>query len=779
MSVDPNGPIENAGQRPVIRPTGGVETPGFRFDPAPVHGPISPHAKWIWTGSDNAVGARFRTEFNVPEKPKAGVIRITADRKYRLWINGKLASRGPADHGRDYMKGSTGWWFCDVRDLTGFFTPGVNVIAVEVFHKWPVEFVVTSGRGGFWFDGEPIGVRSDSTWRASPIQGYEISDDKVVVDAAAEPPRWRDHGFDDSAWPVAKIVEGHRWSELVPGEIPPLLEVRYPPTRTEKLDDRGSVRLHFDRVLSGYAVLRARGGRGASVEIKGFRTTTVRLSPASDGDAARSAGPPSKSPAPSRSRAPDREDASDVEADPANRRGLIVDVESLYMDEIPAVLDVIVTPGKTPLEILDVGVVFTSQPVEYTGSFNCDDDFLNRLWDVGRWTVQINLQTHHLDSPNHQEPISDPGDYRIESAVTAYCFDSQWLTRQDLRKFGRLLVDLKYENFHTSYAICWLQWLGDYVMFTGDTGLAKELSPVVFGLLEHWKTYIGANGILSRAPNYMFMDWVKIADFNCHHPPAVIGQGYLTAFYCDGLTIGRWIAGLVGDADRAADFAAIRTELVSSFRRDLWNEKRGLFRDGRPFVSPVEHGKWLPADVDVETFSPHVNLLAVLYDVAPKESHAAIVETVLADQPLNVQPWFMHWVFDAIDHAGLFEKHAVDLMRRWQIVESTRSFGEMWDSGDLSHGWCSTPTVQLSSRVLGVVPTSPGFATFDVRPRPCGLKRASGKVPTPRGVIAVEWTDREIKLTVPPGSAGRVVVGEKVLGSFGPGEHVIHGGPPG
>jgi alpha-L-rhamnosidase len=779
------GPIATAGMHPVVSPAG-VEAPGFRFDPADVRGPYSPDARWIWTDNPEAVGARFRTEFNLAEKPATALVRITADRKYRLWVNGTLASRGPADHGRDYFKGSTGWWFYDVRDLAGFFTAGVNVIAVEVFHRWPVEFVVTSGRGGFWLDGESVGVRSDATWRASAVGGYEIADDKVVIDAAAEPPRWRDHGFDDPAWPGATVVEHGHWRALVPSEIPPLMEVRYPPVRVEKLDEHGSVRLVFDRVLSGYAVLQTRGGNGASVEITGFRKTTVRvgtLGTKEEPDLAVASATP---PASSRLRRADREDASGVEDDSASRtgsnvhdQGAIFDFETFYMDEIPGLLDVVVTPGDAPIEILDIGVVFTSQPVEYLGSFRCGDEFLNKLWDVGRWAVRINLQTHHLDSPNHQEPIACPGDYVIESAVNFYCFGSPWLARQDLRKFARVLVDLDYQNFHTSYAICWLQWLRDYVMFTGDSGLAKELSPVVFRLLEKWKTYIGDNGILSRAPNFMFMDWVTIAGFNCHHPPAVVGQGYLTAFFCDGLSIGGWIAGMADDPKMAEEFAETRRQVVRSFQRELWNPERGLFRDGRPFVSTAEPGKWLPADVDAETFSPHVNLLAVLYDIAPKESHASIVEAVLAEHPLNVQPWFMHWVFDAIDHAGLFEKRAVALLRRWEVVESSRSFREMWETGDLSHGWCSTPTVQLSSRVLGVVPTSPGYATFDVRPRPCGLTFARGTVPTPRGLIEVDWTEKDgridLNLKVPPGSVGRVIIDGRPLGLFGPGPYAFMG----
>ena len=64
-------------------------------------------------------------------------------------------------------------------------------------------------------------------------------------------------------------------------------------------------------------------------------------------------------------------------------------------------------------------------------------------------------------------------------------------------------------------------------------------------------------GLISEAPNYMFMDWVSINGIACHHPPAVIGQGYLTAFYYRGLGDAKRVAELVGDATRAEQFEQV------------------------------------------------------------------------------------------------------------------------------------------------------------------------------------------------------------------------------
>jgi alpha-L-rhamnosidase len=68
----------------------------------------------------------------------------------------------------------------------------------------------------------------------------------------------------------------------------------------------------------------------------------------------------------------------------------------------------------------------------------------------------------------------------------------------------------------------------------------------------------------------------------------------------------------------------------------------------------------------------------------------------------------------------------------------------------------------MSSRILGVTPTAPGFTKIAIRPQPCGLKFARGTVPTPHGNVDVEWR-REggqftLKVTVPAGGSADVVL---------------------
>ena len=106
---------------------------------------------------------------------------------------------------------------------------------------------------------------------------------------------------------------------------------------------------------------------------------------------------------------------------------------------------------------------------------------------------------------------------------------------------------------------------------------------------------------------------------------------------------------MMGDTARVAKYAKLRARNRRGVQpRTVGGRTKGLYRDGKPFQTSVKPGQWLPADKDIETFSPHVNLLAVLYDLAPKAQQAAIVEKVLGRK--------------AAEHAALV--HALGLSRR-------------------------------------------------------------------------------------------------------------------
>ena len=85
---------------------------------------------------------------------------------------------------------------------------------------------------------------------------------------------------------------------------------------------------------------------------------------------------------------------------------------------------------------------------------------------------------------------------------------------------------------------------------------------------------------------------------------------------------------------------------------------------------------------------------------------------------------------------------------RTTMWETIAPFGGGPLGGSWDHGWSSGAAPALTSYVLGVQPTSPGYATFTVTPHPTDLSYARGTVPTPHGDITVSWTYARGKLSL-------------------------------
>jgi alpha-L-rhamnosidase len=754
--MDTRGPVENAGMR-VIADADGVQAPGYTWQDPPALSAWT--AQWIGPpAAPKSIAACLRKVVQLKANPAKVTAWITGG-NYLLWVNGHAAARGPADPGRDFSGTQSNHRFYDVRDITAFFHSGANALAVEI-----------AGSGGFQLqasveypDGSSETIATDQTWRGIPcpylLPATSLEPQKqkrygkpiVVFDAAAEPLGWQSPDFNDQNWPPCHTGRPPD-AMLVKSQLPPLMEAFYPaldvkpvsgdvvipsepftPGHPVIVKGDGEFIVRFSRVMSGRCGLAVDGCAGAQVylissetEGAGGRLYWLKL-----------------------------------------RDGMQYFESRDYY--ALGVLRVVVRHAEKPIEIREVSADFLSQPVEYRGSFTCSDDALNTLWKSGRWSTQICMITHHLDSPHNQEPIGDYGDYLIADLVNFNAMGSNpWLARQDLQKWAWVMENAHYHTFHTSYVFYWLQSLLNYYDYTGDRSIIDDVAPQVHAMLDQYTTYLGKNGIISDAPNYMFMDWVTVHDeknpkiaFPCHHPPAVIGQGYMTALYYRGLADGIRVAKLTKDPAQVNRYDRLRQQVAAAYEAELWNPARGQYRDGKPFVTSVKPGKWLPADVQMESFSVQNNAFAVLYDLAPAARREAVLLGMLKNPHWDVTPFFMHFVFDALADSDLFQSQAVAKMRDYVVVPQTQTVREMGaNRGDYSHGWVASPTYQMSSKILGITPASPGFDAINIQPTFCNLAFARGVVPSHHGPIRVDWTRRpdqlSIKIDIPPGTTAHV-----------------------
>ena len=92
-----------------------------------------PMTNWIWTPHWNENENRenrfvyFRKEFQISSIPEKCVIKVSADSRYKLYVNGILAETGPC-------KGDASVWYYETVELQQYLKIGENCICAEVLH---------------------------------------------------------------------------------------------------------------------------------------------------------------------------------------------------------------------------------------------------------------------------------------------------------------------------------------------------------------------------------------------------------------------------------------------------------------------------------------------------------------------------------------------------------------------------------------------------------------------------------------------------------------------
>ena len=91
---------------------------------------------WIWSPSwgkeDEEIPGLlyFRKEIELGDLPVEGTLNISADTRYKLYVNGTLVAVGPC-------KGDRQVWYFDTVDIAPYLKKGKNIIAVSVL-RYPV-----------------------------------------------------------------------------------------------------------------------------------------------------------------------------------------------------------------------------------------------------------------------------------------------------------------------------------------------------------------------------------------------------------------------------------------------------------------------------------------------------------------------------------------------------------------------------------------------------------------------------------------------------------------
>lgn len=690
--------------------------------------------------------AVFRRVVLLDSVPRDLTAHFSGDCKFRLFLNGRFLDDGPVEVGGDFANTTPpDWWFYDSRNVADRFHSGENVIVAEVLTVPDAQTDYSVGHPGFTFELEAGGVsllRSDASWRAFLNPAFAGSGDWHAE-------RFHDDyhsvSFDDSSWSFAEPLPPElcaKWN-LRKLEIPPLAECDIAPE---------SCRVLFEELkpyaeCSGNQAFTALPGPPVSFCLKFAQELAAHLEfEVESAGGALIALEYQEVPGLTHAR-------EKYETAPGTHRFRSTRLNVFKYIQLNICCGSFSSEHDAPVKIRAVTAHRRGFPLGETAPFLCSDPELAKIRQCIDNTMRMCMMRLHLDSPLHQEGLGCTGDYMIEAQIAQSLYGETRLAAADILRTAYLLKEKNAVMFHTSYSLSFVEVVRDYYMNTGDSGLVETVFPQIEAVLDRFAGFTGEDGLVSEAPNYMFIDWVNEGGYNYHHPPASRGMGCLTAFYFNALRIGSFLADALENRERSEKCRERAGRLKEAFRL-LWAEERGCFCDGIPYLTKVAPSQWLPPDDGKRSFSVHTNVLALAYGLAPLSEVDPLWEKILRDGSLiQPQPYFMHYVFEALHRTGRFPHCGFELLKRWSVpvAEHPDSLKECWNCGDYSHAWGGTPAYQLTRSVLGIYPLLPGWRRIGIAPCFGELSFVSGSVPSVRGGIEVNYRDGALDIRLPHG----------------------------
>jgi len=608
-----------------------------------------------WTALPNDPGREygvycFRKGVELAVKPASFIVKVSADNRYKLYVNGTLVSVGPA-------RGDTYYWNFEMIDLAPYLVAGKNSIAAIVWNEAEVRpEAQISLRTAFILQGNTANeeiLNTNNTWKCmqnkayTAITGigyptYYVAGPGELVDMNKSIKKWMGTDFNDSAWPAAGMLDHGKpkgmsdafgWM-LVPSLIPqmertlqriPVLRKAdgvtvpssFPQTKTAiTIPANTSVTLLLDQtyLTSAYLTLNFSNGKGAGLSVSYAEALFTSL-------------------ANYRTVKGNRNDV-DGKIFAGRRDSIISDgtpgqtFTTLYWRTY-RYIQLRIQTKDDPLTIDDIYGTFTGYPFQLNAKLQTVNPEMQKILDIGWRTARLDAMETYMDCP-YYEQLQYIGDTRIQALVSYYNSGDDRLARNaiNLMDHSRIAEGLTLSR-HPSYSpqiistfsLWYIGVLHDYWMYRPDSNFIKDKIPGVRDILGFFGRYQQVDGSVKDVPYWNFIDWAGKNGHDYSHPP--IGKtGGSSIMDLQLLMAYQWAAemeGRMGMQALAKFYAQKAVQLDETIRAKYWDKERQLFADNE----------------DKDLFSQHANSLAILSGVVKGVTASALAKKMLQDTSLT------------------------------------------------------------------------------------------------------------------------------------------------
>ena len=735
----------------------------------------------------------FRKTIELTSKPEKFVVHVSADNRYKLYVNGEMFSMGPA-------RGDVFNWNFETVDIAPYLKSGKNVLAAQVWQlaeERPMAQITF--RTGFILQGETEKeeiVNTNNSWKGIRNEAYSVKKPEVTyvyyvvgpqetVDMNKYPLRWELMNFDDSQWKKAQgagqglLKTNTDWSEgwlLTPRRIPLMErnEVVFKKVRSAKgmnvpedfpyewarldvpANSKVEILIDQQELMNAYPAFELSGGKNAKVSLQ---CTEAFYFNQNSGDWRKEMTKPNRNEVSENFRMVGPKDII-ISNGQKNQTW-----ESLWYRTFRYVKLEIETEEE-PLILTNFRAIQTGYPFELKSKFSSDNPKINKMLEIGWRTARLCATETYMDCPFYEQ-LQYVGDTRIQAMISYYNAGDDRLARNAILHFAhsQLTEGVTQSRFPSyvpqqipPFSLWWIGMLHDYYYYRADSPFVKDLLPQSRRILEWFGKLQQPDGTLKKVPYWNFSDWSEDPDWNGGRAPSTdLGESSVMDLQLLWALQNAYELELkLGSAEQAAIYKAKILKLKSAIKPKYFDTKKGLFSD-----TP----EW-------KHYSQHPNVLAVLTGVVVGKEAKEIMQKTLSDNSLMpCSIYFKYYLHLAARKAGLMNNY-LDYLNLWDAAmdQGLSTWPEMTDptkSRSDCHAWSAHPNIEFYRTVLGIDTDGPGFSKVRIEPILGKLKEASGSIPHPAGELSVNYKIENGKLKsiikLPVGVSGKFVFAGKTL----------------
>ncbi len=384
------------------------------------------------------------------------------------------------------------------------------------------------------------------------------------------------------------------------------------------------------------------------------------------------------------------------------------------------------------LKLKEVRAISAIRDIPYLGSFKCNDERLNEIWQTGAYTVHLNMQEYLWDGIKRDRLVW-VGDMHPEVMTILSVFGYNEVVPKSLNMIKEITPLPGWMNGISSYSMWWLLIQHQWYMNTGDLEYLKSHQDYIYNLLDHLAQKIDDGG-MEILDGHRFLDWPT-------------------------------------SPNKAAIHAGLQSLLIMTFEKGA--EMATIFND------PTKSKECLSIADQLKNHLPSPNGSksgGALMALSGLSDSKAMNDSLLSIDPtMGISTFYGYYVLKARAEAGdvtgalnviraywggMLDLGATTFWEDFDLSWKTNAtrIDEMpdpdrsdvhADNGDycyvglrnsLCHGWASGPTAWMSEYILGIKPLSPGCTKVLIAPNLGDLEWVEGSYPTPLGLISVRYT---------------------------------------